>query len=283
MSFSLSPENSFVSFDQRYYVTDNLCTTPPNVCYPIRFSRDVSFQMNVPMPTVVPAVPADDITITTLSNGVGTTVTNWSVFALVISPTVYGLFFDFSNANLSSAYNDGECFQIVIETNFDERQVYTSNECFQKITDTCFTTALRYWYNEDAFGFKYINPRPSGVVPWYNQIRLPLYFKNPVVNTEQEVYVRSDGTRKKLYARLSKQYQVITDVMSERMHENLVVALNHDKVLFLDPKGVFSPIECTFELEYSNIFPSMMLPVSQWPAEFVVYETPFNELNSNCV
>jgi hypothetical protein len=69
--------------------------------------------------------------------------------------------------------------------------------------------------------------------------------------------------------------------MNEKAHENLVVALNHDEVLFEDVKPN-DTIEVTFENEYSNQFPSMMLPVSEWPAEFIVYETPFDELNSNC-
>ena len=275
MSFSTGVANSFVTFQPLTYVTDNGCVNQPLFCYPIRFSSDLAFQVNVPMPSVIPQDPAVDMIFKTISNGVETVVDDVAVTGAVTSDGSYGLFCDFSLSNLTNKFNDGECFTLWMRTDFDSKpDIYLSNECFTKIVDVCFTAKLLYSNNEDAFGFMY----PTG---WRNKIRLPLYFKNPVINTEQDVYVRSDGTRQKLFARLSRQYQVITDVMNEKAHENLVVALNHDEVLFEDVKPN-DTIEVTFENEYSNQFPSMMLPISEWPAEFIVYETPFDELNSNC-
>lgn len=275
MSFTTGVSNSFVTFQPLTYVTDSGCVNAPTFCYPIRYNYDLMFQMNIPMPQTIPQNPASEMTFQSISNGVATTVTGVLVSEQTIDPQTLGLFVNFGVSNLVNKYNDGECFTLRITTTFNAKpDIYESNECFTKIVDTCFTARLIYANNEDAFGFTY----PTS---WTNSIRLPLYFKNPVINTEQEVYVRSDGTRQKLFARLSRQYLVITDVMNEKAHENLVVAMNHDTVQFQDVKPN-DTIEVTFENEYNNQFPSMMLPVSQWPAEFTVYETPFDELNSNC-
>lgn len=276
MTLSSGARNSFVTFDTQTWVTDNACIAPPFVCYPIRFSSDLSFQMNVFAPSRIPSDPSTEVEVYTVSNNVSTQVTGVTIYGEVLTNGLYALFFEFQGSTLGNVYNDGDCFTLTILTNFDDNVLgYGSNECFTKITDPCFTTAITYYnVNEDAFGFHYFD-RPVIGIPWYNKIRLPIYLKNPVINTEQEVYVRSDGTRQKLFARLFRQYQAITDIMSEKMHENLVVALNHDKIFF-------DNIEVTFENEYNNQFPNMMLPVSQWPADFIVYETPFDELNSNC-
>ena len=137
---------------------------------------------------------------------------------------------------------------------------------------------------DSAFGFVY---RSYGTVPFIgftqNIIRLPIYFKEPLVESNKNVYIKSDGTRKLLSARLSKKYKGYIDAVGEDVHQKLVVALNHDDVRFV-PEDFpnINGFKCTFEDEYNNEFPTIMQNVNVWPADFTIFETPFNNFNSNC-
>ena len=270
---SVGPKNSFVSFRDDFHVTNSGCVNEPTVCYPIRNGKDLRFQMFV-LDDILQREP--DIQVFTKKGNDFILVNNFDI-EVTQYPNYNVVNLSFENSNLAAFYNDGDCFTLMVRIDVEGLvNDYNSRECFTKIADTCFTMRVTYYnVNEDAFGFHYFGN-------FQNRIRLPIYLRNPIINTEQEVYLRSNGTRQKLFARLSRQYQAITDVMDERMHECLVVAMNHDKV-FLSESGFASEtFEVTFENEYNNQFPSMMLPVSQWPADFIVYETPFDELNTNC-
>jgi hypothetical protein len=112
---------------------------------------------------------------------------------------------------------------------------------------------------------------------------LPIYFKEPIVSSNKNIYVRSDGSRKLLSARLSKQFKGYIDAVGEDVHQKLVVALNHDGVYFIpEYYPNIDGIRVTFEDEYNNEFPTIMQNVSIWPADFTIFETPFNNFNSNC-
>jgi hypothetical protein len=107
-----------------------------------------------------------------------------------------------------------------------------------------------------------------------------MYASNPAFDIEQKTYVRSNGERTKVFARLAKKYKFVTDFLPEEIHQKLVVALNHDTVLIATSTNY--QLECTFENEYNQDFPSIMQGMNVWPADFQVYETPFNEINNNC-
>ena len=67
----------------------------------------------------------------------------------------------------------------------------------------------------------------SGLV---NKIELPFYLKNMQPVNESGSYMKSDGSRKKLYARIFKEWDLETDYMPQMWHDKLNVALQHDFV-----------------------------------------------------
>lgn len=281
MASSIRVLNSFVTFgNTNDYITDTGCGITKGFCFPFVSGFDLAFQMQF-----LTGVAFDDFDfeIVSIKDGVETEVTNAIVDPNQITSLIVGVYFDFSNSNLGNEYNEGDCFTLkitAIGTHGSGTYVFESDQCFQK-TDDCGTALLRYWNEEDAFGFDYYVLTDSQENN-YNRIRLPLYFKSPVVRNNQKVYVRSDGSRKKLFARLAMQYQCITDVMTEEVHQKLNVALQHDDVNFTIGNPSVKTFNCTFEDEYNNQFPNMMQPINAWPADFLVYETPFDQVNSNC-
>jgi hypothetical protein len=193
-------------------------------------------------------------------------------------------------SNLLDNTFDGDCFQLAFACGVSEPSFFISNQCFKKINDKCLTTKLQYFNNENAFGFLYrtavvvINPPPAPplLIPTTNYIRLPLYLKEPIISSTKNVYVRSDGSRKLLSARLAKKYKAFVDNVTEEAHQNIVVALNHDQIT-LTPENLTNGIQVRFEDEYNNNFPEIMQNVSVWSADFSIFETPFNNFNSNCL
>jgi hypothetical protein len=280
MASTVNVQNSFVTFGNRGdYITDTDCGIVKDFCFPFLNGADLAFQINFKTNEV-----AENFTFSFFSNknNVSTEVTNVAIEAYQVDSFTVGLYVDFVNSNLGNEYNEGECFNLSIVAigSGGSSYIFTSDQCFQK-SDDCGTAVLSYWNEEDAFGFDYFVVTDTQENN-YNRIRLPLYFKSPNVRNNQKVYVRSNGSRKKLFARLSMQYQCITDMMTEEAHRALNVALQHDEVNFRIGNPSIKSFNCTFEDEYNNQFPNMMQPINSWPADFLVYETPFNEVNSNC-
>jgi hypothetical protein len=184
---------------------------------------------------------------------------------------------------------DGDCFQLAFACGVSEPSFFISNQCFKKINDKCLTTKLAYTNTSNAFGFYYrtavvvINPPPAPplLIPTTNYIRLPLYFKEPNISSDKTVYVRPDGSRQLLSARLAKRYKGYVDEVPEEVHQNLVIALNHDGIYFT-PENFTTQIQARFEDEYNNNYPEIMQNVNIWSSDFTIFETPFNNFNSNC-
>lgn len=265
-------ENSFITFNEVIYLTQRDCAIIRPFCLPVFEPSDISFQIQIDtdieeFTTQTPIVEVQ----------VGETkynVTEATVNIELIADTIYSVSYVFEGSNLLDNVDIGECFNIVISFEVDEvRYTSTSITCLQRVADTCFTSKLEYSNNENAFGFIY-NTNQT------NTIRLPIYFKNPVVQNDQKVYVRSDGSRKKLYAKLAKKWLGLVDMATEEIHQKLVVALSHDLVTFTTDNNYV--LECTFEDEYTPNFPDVMQGINVWTANFNVMETPFDETNNNC-
>jgi hypothetical protein len=280
MASTVNVQNSFVTFGNRgEYITDTECGIIKDFCFPFVNGGDLAFQINFRTNEV-----AENFTFSffSISGGASTQISNVISEAYQVDAFTVSLYLEFSNSDLGNLYNESDCFtlSIVAIGAAGSSYIFNSDQCFQK-SDDCGTAVLSYWNEENAFGFDYF------VVTYtqennYNRIRLPIYFKSPNVRNNQKVYVRSNGSRKKLFARLSMQYQAITDMMTEEVHRALNVALQHDEVNFRIGNPSIKTFNCTFEDEYNNQFPNMMQPINAWPADFLVYETPFNEVNSNC-
>jgi hypothetical protein len=192
-------------------------------------------------------------------------------------------------SNLLDNTFDGDCFQLAFFCGVAEPSFFVSNQCFKKVNDKCLTTKLAYTNASNAFGFLYrtavvvINPPPAPplLIPTTNYIRLPLYFKEPNISSDKTVYVRPDGSRQLLSARLAKRYKGYVDEVPEEVHQNLVIALNHDGIYFT-PENFTTQIQARFEDEYNNNYPEIMQNVNIWSSDFTIFETPFNNFNSNC-
>lgn len=275
-----SPQNSFLTFQNINYLTDGPCGIVKSWCFPVVSDEDIKFQFTVEADTTF-GFEAINFKV-----GVETTTASYSPIQvntdiITIDSTSASVQMNFANTGLFDSLVNGDCFSLKIYYQEGDEPPYPPitllgevQQCFQYISDVCFTSKLIYLNNEDAFGFIY----PSN---WANIIRLPLYFKNPTIEAEQKVYVRSDGTRQLLASRLSKNYLGLVDHSPEDIHQKLVVALSHDSVNFVTDNGYY--LTCTFENEYNNDFNQDPMPINVWPANFTVYETPFDNVNSNCI
>ena len=271
-------QNSFVRFNEQEFITDNDCGIVVDTCLPICEAGDIrfQFQLNTTDYANAAAIEAAFQVRRYTTSGL-TTITGFVDSAVLQSGTIFLIRLNFQGSTLLNGLEDGDCFQLQFNFLKDEPPAYlstTSITCFKYSVDKCFTSRITYRNNEDAFGFFY----PSSLT--YNAIRLPMYASNPAFDIEQQTYVRSNGERTKVFARLAKKYKFVTDFLPEEIHQKLVVALNHDSVLIATSTNY--QLQCTFENEYNQDFPSIMQGMNVWPADFQVYETPFNEINNNC-
>jgi hypothetical protein len=285
--------NSFVTFYNLSnntgipeYVTDTICGIQKDFCYPIFDEKDLQFQTQISSTEVISSIT---IQKTPSSTGVSVSVTGVTTDIItngtIDGKTIYNIWFSFSGSDLMDGILEGDCFIISFFCGIAEPTFFISNQCFKKVADKCLTTQLKYINSENAFGFVY---RTVGTYPnitaTTNTIRLPIYLKEPIINSEKTVYVRSNGARELLSARLSKRYKALVDHVPEETHQNIVVALNHDGVyLWPENYSKVTGMRVTFEDEYNNDFPAIMQNVNIWAADFTIFETPFNNFNSNCV
>jgi hypothetical protein len=269
----IDARNSFITFnDETIYLTQRECAIVKPFCLPIFEASDLYFQVQID--TDIEEFTVQTPIIKVVIGEVQYNVTGVTANIELIADTIYCVSYNFEGSNLLDNVNIGECFNILISFEVDEvRFTATSVQCLQRIPDICFTSKITYSNIEDAFGFIYQTNQ-------VNKIRLPIYFKNPQPQNDQKVYVRSDGTRKKLYARLSKKWLGLVDMTTEEVHQKLVVALSHDNITFVTD-NLYS-LECTFEDEYNQDFPDVMQGINVWTSNFSVMETPFDEVNNNC-
>ena len=111
-----------------------------------------------------------------------------------------------------------------------------------------------------------------------NRIRLPLYLKTPQFPTEANRFRLSNGESKTLSVTIRKQYNAVTDYMSQTMHQRLVIALNHDTVSIEGDRYVGG---VTVDGEYEITWPDFLdYPLGQ--AAIKIQVTPFDMTNDNC-
>jgi hypothetical protein len=293
MAAILNIPNSFVTFYNLSnnlgipeYVTDTDCGIQKDFCYPIYDEKDLAFQVNIASSEVLTSGNVDVQIIP--ASGTGITLTGYSI-SIVANGTyggstpIYNIYINFFGSDLTNAMSEGDCFKIGILTGGTiDLAYFVSNQCFKKVNDKCLTTKLEYINTSNAFGFVY---RSFGTFPsialTLNRIRLPLYLKEPNISSDKTVYVRPDGSRQLLSARLAKRYKGMIDEVPEETHQNLVIALNHDGIYFT-PENFTTQIQARFEDEYNNNYPEIMQNVNIWSADFTIFETPFNNFNSNC-
>ena len=289
MAAILNIPNSFVTFYNLAndlgipeYVTDTECGIQKDFCLPIYEVGDVAFQTQIVSSEVI-----NSVTMYKIPNGGSSVIVADVTTNIVTNGTqngvpIYNIWFSFLSSDLLDNIYDGDCFQLAFACGVSEPSFFISNQCFKKVNDKCLSTKLEYINTSNAFGFVY---RAFGTFPniavTSNKIRLPLYFKEPNISSDKTVYVRPDGSRQLLSARLAKRYKGYVDEVPEEVHQNLVIALNHDGIYFT-PENFTTQIQARFEDEYNNNYPEIMQNVNIWSSDFTIFETPFNNFNSNC-
>jgi len=260
-----------------YFITNTECGIQKDFCYPIFDEKDLQFQVSFITDGIL---SGSDVALTRIdNNGVGSNVIGGTISVTEIATSTYNVHVNYNGSDLTTGLSDGDCFTLGMVISDSGAKGYISNQCFKKVNDKCLSSQLVYWNESNTFGFYYDLSGPIR----YNVIRLPIYFKEPTVNGDKNIYIRSDGSRKLLSARLSKSYKGYVDSVGEDVHQKLVVALNHDSIRF-NPEDYpnVNGFLCRFEDEYNNEFPTIIQNVSIWPADFTIFETPFNNFNSNC-
>lgn len=111
-----------------------------------------------------------------------------------------------------------------------------------------------------------------------NRIRLPLYIKQPQFPTEANRFRLADGSTKTLSVVVRKTYELETDYLPEKMHQRLVIALNHDTVSIEGTRYVGGvAVDGDYNIEYPDF---LDYPLGKASARLQV--TPFDVTNDNC-
>lgn len=267
------------SFVQSNYSFPESCCESIEQCLPVFQESDVAFQfLHVPgPPTSYQAV--------LLKNGseVGTSkelfyVNRSDGMNLVFLP-------DLTAMGWSSNIDIKDCFSIrVYKTEVSiGASILFQTVCFSRIDSQCWTTVIKYRCDEDAFGFDYSHDYTSGSdrLTMYNIIRLPFYVKEPQFPIKRNVFVKSNGSRKKLSSRIECAYEAATDYMRKDWHEKLIVAMEHDTVIITNTNSGLSGQPVSHESNY-DIEWQKFLDYPTAPAKFKLYKTDYNKVNSNC-
>lgn len=289
--YIVNPSNSFVTFynlvtDQgaSNFITNTDCGIKKGFCLPVYDGEDVRFQIQIASDEVL---TSSNVIPNIIINGTGGALTNVALhfeeFGTYNSLPLYNIYVNYTDSDLTALLSDGDCFQLSFTIGTDELLLLyaISNQCFQKIDDKCLTSQLRYINSSNAFDFKYYS---WGTFPLIelntNVVRLPIYFKEPRNPTDKGQYRNSQGRWVTTNARINKTYKGFLDLVTEEVHCALNIALNHDSVIFVT-ENEYS-LSCNFQGEYNNNFPNIMQNVDVWSADFTIFETPYNNVNTNC-
>lgn len=138
----------------------------------------------------------------------------------------------FVDASLAISDNilPGQCFKycVLFDNGIDPPDIKSCSQLFVRDDSDCYRTTIKYYGNDNQFDFVYRNDT-------YNLVRLPTYLRKPVFPTEERVFKKSDGTYRRQWAMVEKEWDAVTDYLPEWMHECLVIALKHDNVVVTSP------------------------------------------------
>lgn len=302
----ISPKYSFVQFNETIPTSD--CSDPA-ICLPVTTTDDLNFQFNVTAADetelygdaeagelftyrLVVCTDCSDLSNVELDE-FGFPRESFNLLSEELEPLtgvalLVGAYGYTESGALFDDMKIGDCFTLCLVrcvTQLTEGEpiktfsCVASTNCFKKSNELCFTSLLRYDCNEDAFGFNYT----SGVIP-PNRIRLPMYLKQPDYKQSEKGYQFSDGTYKKQYERIDKEYTLETDYLTEALHDRINVALSSDTILITNGN---------IGIEYKGIYKSEAYK-PKWNSSDSIYvrtakaftkvilNEPLSLLNSNC-
>lgn len=277
MSYTI-PTNSFI---QAYSAPIDNCAEEISLCLPVYDVNDLAFMFRIN------SNAGSDVFVKLIKGGVAVgTPKQMGLVQQTIGPYDYYYINNISDMEFETEIEEGECFYLRIYS-MQEGDPFELNlfqtSCFQKIADPCWTSVIKYRCNENSFGLYYNVDNGAGnlISSFYNKIRLPFYLKEPQFPVTRNVFIKSDGSRKKLSARIANEYMVGTDYMPKAWHEKLIVALEHDELFITNTNSGFTDQAFSQEGSY-DINWQKFLDYPTAPAAFKLMKTPYYNVNSNC-
>ena len=149
--------------------------------------------------------------------------------------------------------------------------------CFQKIDDACYTSLFTYKCYENSFDFDYAND-------FINKVRLPCYLRNMQLPSEEKSYIKSDGSKIKLYERIEEEYDLIIDWIPKEWHKKLKVLLAHDYITIDNTNDApVSNAKIICREKYEITWPDLPWNWKTAPAQTkVVRSESLSLINTNC-
>lgn len=144
----------------------------------------------------------------------------------VLDEKVARLSFTSDTVDITPYVDNGNCFRYCVL--YYEGEGATTNlacsQLFVRDDDDCYRMTVKYYGDDSQFDFVYSAGN-------YNLIRLPAYLRKPNFPIEEKIYKKSDGTYRRQFATVEKEWEAVTDYYPEWLHERIVIALKHDHVL----------------------------------------------------
>lgn len=111
-----------------------------------------------------------------------------------------------------------------------------------------------------------------------NRIRLPIKITRPQLQAEREIFRKANGEIKVFSVIIRKQYEGETDLLPEKLHDRLMIALNHDDVRIEGERYIGNVVQ---DGDYTISWVEFLdYPIAK--ATFKVFATPFDASNTNC-
>lgn len=111
-----------------------------------------------------------------------------------------------------------------------------------------------------------------------NRIRLPLKLTRPQFLEERDIFRKANGEIKVLNAVVRKQYEGETDLLPEKLHQRIMIALAHTNVAIEGEKYIGNIAK---DGDYTIAWVDFLdYPIAK--ATFKAFATPFDVTNSNC-
>ncbi|WP_346236748.1 fibronectin type III domain-containing protein [Niabella insulamsoli] len=162
-----------------------------------------------------------------------------------------------------------ECFQLGLLF----RGTTMVSNVFKKVCDDVDTTFIQYFSEDNSFQFYYCNTDD-----FQNRIRIPALIRRPQIVTNQNIYVRSDGTQKVTKSVKSKEFNMLIDFADITLHEKIDMALSHDKVYVENRNYSGSVVGYgNYNIDWEGAINKFM---AQGDCKLLV--TPYDTKNSNC-
>lgn len=287
------PEHSFYKFSDSTEIGDHNEETPVDpcadefeLCLPVNTLKDIRFQVFSSNNALTTSGEGWKFGIaeldgTAISDGVSFEWNTFNWFDALDSGSI-GLLANTFTQDIEDIIGAGNCFRLRI---YKHDEIFYSKYCFQVVDDKCFTTRIRYYNNEDAYGFKYFydNGGEATELGLINTVRLWFYCGQPQPKEKRTAYRLSTGDYRTTALTKEKLNECWTDSLPWDMHEKLNIALGHDNVSIINEEDVVERDiiqDGDYDIEWLDRREHPRLRVGQ--ATFKLKDSPYANFNLNC-